>query len=47
LKNPNDAQLALLSIFRNSRWRPRWPPFHDIRMVLHILVYLFNKVYIC
>jgi len=46
LKNPNDAQLASLSILRNSRWRSSWPPFHDFRIVFPILVYLFNKVYI-
>ena len=26
-KNPNDAGLASLRVLRNSRWRPRWPPF--------------------
>ena len=46
LKNPNDAQLASLSIMRNSRWRQRRPPFHGFRMVCSILVCLFNKVYI-
>jgi len=46
LMNPNDAQLASLSILRNSRWHPRFPPFHDFRMVCPILVYLFSKVYI-
>jgi len=36
---------GILSILRNSRWRPRLPPFHDFRIVCPILVYLFNKVY--
>jgi len=39
LKNPNDAKLASVSILRYSRWRQRWPPFHDFRMVCPILVY--------
>ena len=26
-KNPNDAGLASLRVLKNSRWRPRWPPF--------------------
>jgi len=25
-QNLNDAQRASLSVLRNSRWRPRWPP---------------------
>ena len=28
MKNPNDAQQSL-SILRNSRWRPIWPPFQN------------------
>ena len=42
----NTFYFKLMSILRDSRWRPRWPPFHDFRIVCPILIYLMNKVYI-
>ena len=33
LKNPTDATLASLSVFKYSRWRPRWPSVRLLRPI--------------
>ena len=35
----------IIGHFEKLRWRPRWPPFHDFRIVCHIMVHVYNKYY--
>ena len=47
IKNPNDAGLASLRVLRNSRWRPRWPPFQHYLLCDAITLFkpLFNILF--